>query len=44
MPDSDSGQEAWEPKRGPVFKAVVWVLLVLIAVGALGAVVIGLVS
>lgn len=25
------GQKTWRPRRGPVFKALVWVLLVLIA-------------
>lgn len=38
----DQGQKTWRPKRGPVFKALVWVLLVLIAVGALAGLVVGL--
>jgi len=41
MPDPGDGQESgqdWHPKRGPVFKVVVWGVLVLIAMGVLGAV------
>ena len=32
MSDTDSGQETWEPRRGPVFKVAAWVLLALIAI------------
>ena len=39
-PIQDPGSETWQPNRGPVFKIVVWVLLILI--GAL--VVLGLVT
>ncbi len=38
----DQGQKTWRPKRGPMFKAMVWVLLVLIVGGALAGLVIGL--
>ena len=31
-PIQDPGGETWQPKRGPVFKAVVWALLTLIGV------------
>jgi len=31
----DDGQETWHPRRERVFRALVWVLLVLIALGVL---------
>jgi len=39
-PIKDAGSETWRPKRGPVFKMVVWALLILIA----ALVVLGLVT
>jgi len=39
-PAREAGGETWQPKRGPVFKGVVWVLLVLIG----GVVIAGLVT
>lgn len=39
-PIEEPGSETWQPKRGPVFKMVVWVLLSLIGV----LVVLGLVT
>ena len=37
-----NGTEQWQPRRGPVFKAVVWILLALIVLGSLAGLVAGL--
>ncbi len=43
MPAREVGSEMWQPKRGPVFKTVVWALLVLIGVVVIAGLVTGLV-
>lgn len=41
-PIKDPGSETWQPKRGPVFKIVVWGLLLLIGVLVIAGLVTGL--
>ena len=35
----DNGMEKWQPPRGPVFKVVVWLILLLIVLGAVAGLV-----
>lgn len=39
---ADKLDETWRPKRGPVFRAAVWGLLILIGLGVLATAVAGL--
>ncbi len=41
-PIKDPGSETWRPNRGPVFKTVVWALLLLIGVLVIAGLVTGL--
>lgn len=38
MPDDD-GTQKWQPPRGPVFRVVVWLILLLIVLGSIAGVV-----
>ncbi len=42
-PTRKEDTETWRPKRGKVFKVLVWVLLALIVLGSLAGLVVGLV-